>query len=105
VAAQDEYKMEFSIISVQRSFTLHGSTLEERDDWVTALNAAIEENALKRNTFEAVRAGAQVCLYTLCILKSWLYRSMFMNCLIKIYFIFVFRIFLLVFLLTQIHLL
>ncbi|XP_060563641.1 FYVE, RhoGEF and PH domain-containing protein 6-like isoform X2 [Ruditapes philippinarum] len=59
VAAQDEYKMEFSIISVQRSFTLHGSTLEERDDWVTALNAAIEENALKRNTFEAVRAGAQ----------------------------------------------
>lgn len=60
VAAQDEYKMEFSIISVQRSFTLHGATLEERDDWVTALNAAIEENALKRNTFEAVRAGAQV---------------------------------------------
>ena len=38
-----------------------GSTLEERDDWVHALNSAIEENAMKRNTFEAVRAGTQVC--------------------------------------------
>ncbi|KAL4226589.1 FYVE [Mactra antiquata] len=62
VAAQDEYKMEFSIISVQRSFTLHGVTIEERDDWVTALNAAIDENSVKRSTFEAVRAGAQALL-------------------------------------------
>ncbi|XP_045165344.2 protein piccolo-like isoform X2 [Mercenaria mercenaria] len=69
VAAQDEYKMEFSIISVQRSFTLHGTTLEERDDWITALNAAIEENALKRNTFEAVRAGAQ--FWEEHLQKSW----------------------------------
>ena len=56
VSAQDEYKMEFSIMSVQRSLILQGSTLEEREDWVTALNAAIEENAMKRNTFETVRS-------------------------------------------------
>ena len=49
-------------MSVQRSFTVAGSTLEERDDWVSALNSAIEENAMKRNTFEAVRAGSQVCI-------------------------------------------
>lgn len=59
MSAQDEYKMEFSIISVQRSLILQGSTLEEREDWVMALNSAIEENAMKRNTFEAVRS--QVC--------------------------------------------
>lgn len=62
VASQDDFKMEFSIISVQRSFTLQGSTLEERDDWIAALNSAIDENAVKRNTFEAVRAGAQSLL-------------------------------------------
>lgn len=61
VSAQDEYKMEFSIMSVQRSLLLQGSTLEERDDWVTALNSAIEENVWKRNTFEAVRSQVQ-CL-------------------------------------------
>ena len=60
VSGQDDFKNEFSIVSVQRSFTLAGSTLEERDDWVSALNSAIDENALKRNTFEAVRAGTQV---------------------------------------------
>ena len=61
VSGQDDFKNEFSIVSVQRSFTVAGSTLEERDDWVHALNSAIEENAMKRNTFEAVRAGTQVC--------------------------------------------
>ncbi|XP_052249054.1 uncharacterized protein LOC127856886 isoform X3 [Dreissena polymorpha] len=53
---QDEYKMEFSVMSTQRSFALQGSTLEERDDWVTALNAAIEENTLKRDTFVTIRS-------------------------------------------------
>lgn len=61
MSAQDDFKNEFSIVSVQRSFTLAGETSEERDDWVNALNSAIDENAMKRNTFEAVRAGAQVC--------------------------------------------
>ena len=61
-------------MSVQRSFTLSGSTLEERDDWVSALNSAIDENALKRNTFEAVRAGTQVgsnVRMRLCLKIAW----------------------------------
>ncbi|XP_052779804.1 uncharacterized protein LOC128217033 isoform X2 [Mya arenaria] len=56
VAARDEYKMEFSIISTQRSFTLQASSLEERDDWVSAINSAIEENTLKRDTFVTMRS-------------------------------------------------
>ncbi|WAR25165.1 FGD6-like protein [Mya arenaria] len=60
VAARDEYKMEFSIISTQRSFTLQASSLEERDDWVSAINSAIEENTLKRDTFVTMRSQALI---------------------------------------------
>ncbi|XP_022098292.1 FYVE, RhoGEF and PH domain-containing protein 6-like isoform X2 [Acanthaster planci] len=49
--AQEDYKNEFSIISVQRSFTLAANTPEERDSWVAALNKAITEYASKRSSF------------------------------------------------------
>ncbi|XP_038069221.1 FYVE, RhoGEF and PH domain-containing protein 1-like [Patiria miniata] len=49
--AQEDYKNEFSIISVQRSFTLASNTPEERDSWITALNKAITEYASKRSSF------------------------------------------------------
>ncbi|XP_023224340.1 titin-like isoform X3 [Centruroides sculpturatus] len=51
IPQHQDYKNEFSIISVTRSFTLAARSLEERQEWVDALNKAIEENASKRSTF------------------------------------------------------
>ncbi|CAL1531331.1 unnamed protein product [Lymnaea stagnalis] len=56
----EDYKYEFSIIGVQRSFTLCTSTPKEKEEWVKALQLAIETNAKKQHTFEAVKQG-QVC--------------------------------------------
>lgn len=51
IPQHEDYKNEFSIISITRSFTLAARSLEERQEWVDALNKAIEENASKRSTF------------------------------------------------------
>lgn len=53
----EDYKYEFSIIGVQRSFTLCASTPKEKEEWVKALQLAIETNAKKQHTFEAVKQG------------------------------------------------
>lgn len=47
----EEYQNEFSIISVTRSFILSASSPQERDQWILALNSAIESNAARRGTF------------------------------------------------------
>lgn len=39
-------------------------TPEERDEWLEALNSAIDETAQRRGTFESVKAGMQVNYYT-----------------------------------------
>ncbi|KAK3595627.1 hypothetical protein CHS0354_009591 [Potamilus streckersoni] len=62
VPNQDEFKTEFSIISVQRSFTVVASSPQERNSWISALNSAINENSEKRSTFDSIRAGPQSLL-------------------------------------------
>lgn len=51
----EDFKNEFSIISIQRSFTVCANTSLERDEWIEAFAKAIEENNLKRNSFEVNR--------------------------------------------------
>uniref|UniRef100_T1JLM4 FYVE, RhoGEF and PH domain-containing protein 6 n=1 Tax=Strigamia maritima TaxID=126957 RepID=T1JLM4_STRMM len=51
VPTNEEYLNEFSVISSTRSFTLSANSLQERDEWVSALNNAIKSNALRRGTF------------------------------------------------------
>lgn len=55
IPIQQDYHNEFSIISVTRSFILAACSPETRDEWINALNKAIEENACKRSTFLNVR--------------------------------------------------
>ncbi|XP_064632195.1 titin-like isoform X2 [Lineus longissimus] len=64
---QEEFQNEFSVISIQRSFTISAkmdfphylvfdcSTPRERDAWLAALTQAIEDNAEKRSTFEQAK--------------------------------------------------
>ncbi|XP_046357623.2 FYVE, RhoGEF and PH domain-containing protein 6-like isoform X4 [Haliotis rufescens] len=59
---QEAFSNEFSIISVQRSFTVAASTLEERDEWLKALTSAISEITSRRHTFEAMQHGQQTFL-------------------------------------------
>ncbi|XP_064604770.1 FYVE, RhoGEF and PH domain-containing protein 5-like [Liolophura sinensis] len=49
---QEDYKNEFSIISIQRSFTLATRTAEEKEEWLSALRNAIKEHSHKRSTFQ-----------------------------------------------------
>ncbi|KAK3770959.1 hypothetical protein RRG08_029050 [Elysia crispata] len=58
----EDHENEFNIISVQRSFTLCASTPELKQQWVDSLQKAIEENAKRHNTFEAVKQGPQTSL-------------------------------------------
>ncbi|XP_029642296.1 FYVE, RhoGEF and PH domain-containing protein 6 isoform X1 [Octopus sinensis] len=51
----DDFKNEFNIISIQRSFTVCANTSAERDEWIDAISKAIEDNTLKRNSFEVNR--------------------------------------------------
>ncbi|XP_046405200.1 uncharacterized protein LOC124170493 [Ischnura elegans] len=45
------YTNEFSIISITRSFTLSASSAQERDEWVNALQNAIQEYTSRQQTF------------------------------------------------------
>ena len=45
------YETEFNITSPVRSCTLRASTVHERNDWVEALSAAIEEHVNRKATF------------------------------------------------------
>ncbi|GAB1609622.1 FYVE, RhoGEF and PH domain-containing protein 2-like isoform X3 [Argonauta hians] len=51
----DDFKNEFDIISIQRSFKVCANTSTERDDWIDAISKAIEDHTLKRNSFEVNR--------------------------------------------------
>lgn len=53
-----DFVNEFSIISTTRSFTLTASTPEERDDWVEALNNAIDVVTKRKITFVAKTGDA-----------------------------------------------
>lgn len=48
---QQDFQNEFSVISQTRSFSLAARSPKERQEWVQALNKAIEENINKRISF------------------------------------------------------
>uniref|UniRef100_T1J575 FYVE, RhoGEF and PH domain-containing protein 6 n=1 Tax=Strigamia maritima TaxID=126957 RepID=T1J575_STRMM len=50
VPTNEEFLNEFSVISSTRSFTLSANSLQERDEWVSTLNNAIQSNAKRRGT-------------------------------------------------------
>ncbi|XP_033106473.1 FYVE, RhoGEF and PH domain-containing protein 6-like isoform X2 [Anneissia japonica] len=52
---QEDFQNEFSIISVQRSFTLSASTPELLDEWIDALMTAITDYAQKKSSFNLMR--------------------------------------------------
>ncbi|XP_071960795.1 uncharacterized protein [Antedon mediterranea] len=55
---QEDFQNEFSIISVQRSFTLSASTPELRDEWIEALMTAITDYAQKKSSFNLMGPNA-----------------------------------------------
>ena len=54
VPRAEEFQNEFSITSNVRSCTLRAKDLRERNDWLEALNSAIEEFRSRQATFLAV---------------------------------------------------
>lgn len=59
IPASEDYNNEFNIVTVQRSFTVEASSVQERDEWVKALSSAISDYTQRRNTFETVKATGQ----------------------------------------------
>ncbi|XP_013773396.1 FYVE, RhoGEF and PH domain-containing protein 6-like [Limulus polyphemus] len=55
IPEQPGYQNEFSIITVQRSYTIVARSPEIREDWIKALSKAITENATKRRSFLLVK--------------------------------------------------
>ncbi|KAI0232072.1 hypothetical protein LSAT2_017572 [Lamellibrachia satsuma] len=60
---KEAFQNEFSIISTRRSFTISARTSEERDEWLEALQKAIEENHQKRYSFEMKRSHLPALAY------------------------------------------
>ncbi len=50
-SAEGHYALEFNVTSPVRSCTLRASTPQERNDWLEALNSAIEEHVSRKATF------------------------------------------------------
>ena len=57
-AAEAEYENEFNITSPVRSCTLRASSVAERNEWLDALNSAIEEHVNRKATFSAASGGS-----------------------------------------------
>ncbi|XP_076313551.1 uncharacterized protein LOC143226451 isoform X1 [Tachypleus tridentatus] len=55
IPEQPGYQNEFSIITVQRSYTIVARSPEIKEDWIKALSKAIRENATKRRSFLLVK--------------------------------------------------
>ncbi|XP_075065514.1 FYVE, RhoGEF and PH domain-containing protein 6 isoform X2 [Mixophyes fleayi] len=53
---QEAYQNELNIESVERSFILSASSAPERDDWLEAISAAIEDYAKKKITFNPTKS-------------------------------------------------
>ena len=60
-AAEAEYENEFNITSPVRSCTLRASSVSERNEWLDALNSAIEEHVNRKATFSAAGSGGSTC--------------------------------------------
>ncbi|CAN8001167.1 unnamed protein product, partial [Ixodes hexagonus] len=55
VPPQQDYQNEFSVITSKRSFILCASSPKEREEWITALNEAIEDNIHRKSSFHVLR--------------------------------------------------
>jgi hypothetical protein len=51
--AEADYQNEFNITSPVRSCTLRAGSVSERNDWLDALNSAVEEHVSRKATFSA----------------------------------------------------
>ncbi|XP_059169715.1 FYVE, RhoGEF and PH domain-containing protein 6-like isoform X2 [Physella acuta] len=58
----EDYRYEFNIIGFQRSFTLSASTPKEKEDWVSALQGAIDKNAKRHQTFDPLKQSKDFVL-------------------------------------------
>ncbi|XP_069694578.1 uncharacterized protein [Periplaneta americana] len=56
----EDYHNEFSIISVKRSFTLSAQSLEERQEWVDALQKAITDYTSRQLTFQNMKISSSM---------------------------------------------
>ncbi|XP_065350137.1 FYVE, RhoGEF and PH domain-containing protein 6-like [Cloeon dipterum] len=59
VSSTEDYKNEFSIISIKRSFTLVASSAKERDEWVAVVQAAVKDKVSKQQSFQQARLIAE----------------------------------------------
>ncbi|XP_077546989.1 uncharacterized protein LOC144159399 isoform X3 [Haemaphysalis longicornis] len=51
VPPQQDYQNEFSVYTTKRSFILSASSPEEREEWISALNTAIQDNIHRKSSF------------------------------------------------------
>jgi len=57
VPSNEEFQEEFSITSNVRSFTVRAGSVDDRNDWLEAINSAIEEQQNRRSTFNPADDG------------------------------------------------
>ena len=55
--SNEEFQEEFSITSNVRSFTVRAGSVDDRNDWLEAINSAIEEQQNRRSTFNPAEDG------------------------------------------------
>ncbi|KAH8031814.1 hypothetical protein HPB51_020932 [Rhipicephalus microplus] len=55
VPPQQDYQNEFSVYTTKRSFILSASSPEEREEWISALNKAIEDNIHRKSSFHVLK--------------------------------------------------
>ncbi|XP_077495973.1 uncharacterized protein LOC144106898 isoform X2 [Amblyomma americanum] len=55
VRPQQDYQNEFSVYTMKRSFILSASSPEEREEWLSALNKAIEDNIHRKSSFHVLK--------------------------------------------------
>ena len=55
--SNEEFQEEFSITSNIRSFTVRAASIDERNDWLEAVNSAIEEQQNRQSSFNHTDDG------------------------------------------------
>uniref|UniRef100_A0A1E1XGQ0 Putative rho/rac guanine nucleotide exchange factor/faciogenital dysplasia protein 3 n=1 Tax=Amblyomma aureolatum TaxID=187763 RepID=A0A1E1XGQ0_9ACAR len=55
VPPQQDYQNEFSVYTMKRSFILSASSPEEREEWISALTKAIEDNIHRKSSFHVLK--------------------------------------------------
>ena len=60
--SNEEFQEEFSITSNVRSFTVRAGSVDDRNDWLEAINSAIEEQQNRQSTFNPAEDGMPTTL-------------------------------------------